>query len=372
MEANNQNKKNQAYIDSIPEEKSEIHETEINENGEEISSKKTISKKAALLAGGGSLLAFNLGSSSGNANPSEIMIDKNQDNIADAIISDANNDGIYETETNIENKSSNQIWDPHTAPLVGGDVVNDNMSFSEAFAAARQEVGAGGVFQWHGQSYGTFYENEVDENFQPTVEVNTVDYHEMPSNEQHQQTENIVDENSISDTENVQTVEVVDETSTVENSTQSNTSASVEPNVIGVDLNQDGNADAIFVDVNLDGSADAVISDLNVDGTIGDDEIEYIHDVNTLDYSGNQTDGSVMTADLNADGISDLQMTDANSDNMAEKVEGMNGFNSSATIEYDGEISTEMPEDVPDSILDQNTDEMSSMDDNFTDLNNWV
>ena len=43
-------------------------------------------------------------------------------------------------------------------PLANG--VNDNMSFSEAFATAREEVGPGGVFHWHGASYGTYYENE--------------------------------------------------------------------------------------------------------------------------------------------------------------------------------------------------------------------
>ena len=34
--------------------------------------------------------------------------------------------------------------------------VNDDMSFSEAFASARNEVGAGGAFVWHGQVYGTY------------------------------------------------------------------------------------------------------------------------------------------------------------------------------------------------------------------------
>lgn len=38
--------------------------------------------------------------------------------------------------------------------------VNDNMSFNEAFAAARSEVGAGGCFVWHGNVYGTYYANE--------------------------------------------------------------------------------------------------------------------------------------------------------------------------------------------------------------------
>ena len=34
--------------------------------------------------------------------------------------------------------------------------VNDEMSFSEAFAAARSEVGPGGAFVWHGNVYGTY------------------------------------------------------------------------------------------------------------------------------------------------------------------------------------------------------------------------
>ena len=38
--------------------------------------------------------------------------------------------------------------------------VSDEMSFSEAFAAARTEVGSGGVFEWHGNIYSTFTEEE--------------------------------------------------------------------------------------------------------------------------------------------------------------------------------------------------------------------
>ena len=38
--------------------------------------------------------------------------------------------------------------------------VNDEMTFSDAFAAARQEVGAGGIFAWHGNIYSTYNANE--------------------------------------------------------------------------------------------------------------------------------------------------------------------------------------------------------------------
>lgn len=40
--------------------------------------------------------------------------------------------------------------------------VSDNMTFDQAFAAARAEVGPGGVFSWHGGIYGTYYETEWD------------------------------------------------------------------------------------------------------------------------------------------------------------------------------------------------------------------
>lgn len=38
--------------------------------------------------------------------------------------------------------------------------VDNSMSFSEAFEAARAEVGAGGVFHWHGNTYNTFTADE--------------------------------------------------------------------------------------------------------------------------------------------------------------------------------------------------------------------
>ena len=38
--------------------------------------------------------------------------------------------------------------------------VSDDMSFSDAFHAAYEQVGPGGVFVWHGQVYSTFTEDE--------------------------------------------------------------------------------------------------------------------------------------------------------------------------------------------------------------------
>ncbi|GAB3948226.1 hypothetical protein GCM10028805_22090 [Spirosoma harenae] len=45
---------------------------------------------------------------------------------------------------------------------VAGKVV-DNMSFGQAFRAARNEVGVGGVFSWHGRWYNTFEKEEWED-----------------------------------------------------------------------------------------------------------------------------------------------------------------------------------------------------------------
>lgn len=56
---------------------------------------------------------------------------------------------------------------PGQNPLVDDSIsmaacVDDDMSFSQAFAAARAEVGPGGAFEWHGQIYGTYTADEWD------------------------------------------------------------------------------------------------------------------------------------------------------------------------------------------------------------------
>lgn len=53
---------------------------------------------------------------------------------------------------------SHPDWTDGEVPVASS--VSDDMSFSEAFAAARTEVGSGGVFEWHGNIYSTFTEEE--------------------------------------------------------------------------------------------------------------------------------------------------------------------------------------------------------------------
>lgn len=60
-----------------------------------------------------------------------------------------------EESPEVENKEENTAENASEVPVQEANV-SDNLSFSEAFSAARAEVGPGGVFHWHGGIYNTY------------------------------------------------------------------------------------------------------------------------------------------------------------------------------------------------------------------------
>ena len=206
-----------------------IYETNENENIEEENplKEKIINQKTALLVIGGSLLAGTGFVAGINKNDDKLLIDTNNDNIADTILTDENKDGIYDTETEIveiepeieevetDNESSNNnSFNIDTAPHTQDGTVTNEMSFSEAFEAARTELGAGGVFEWNGQLYGTFYENEVDENHNPTIQYNTTKDSNYQTNKEKEDIEDVELKNE--NTEKIVEVEPENEEEIVE------------------------------------------------------------------------------------------------------------------------------------------------------------
>lgn len=129
--------------------------------------------------------------------------------------------------------------------------ITDDMSFNEAFGAARSEVGQGGFFEWNGETYNTYYKDEWDA---------------MSEAEQNEFL-NSVDENAI---ETVTVVEPDPESITQPEPT-------LEPEVVYEiteedyietgDLNQDGKVDVARVDANGNDIPDFVL-DINGDGTM--------------------------------------------------------------------------------------------------------
>lgn len=159
--------------------------------------------------------------------------------------------------------------------------VNDNMSFNEAFAAARSEVGAGGCFVWHGNVYGTYYANEWnsmtpaqrDEFTAQSLGVDTSHSHATGTYAHHS-----------TGTHNTETPHQEEETNTGEDD------LAVE--VLGVEQiqNEDGSVSNIgvagingqavyFIDVDgQDGEFDLMAVDLNNNNTLEENEITDISD----------------------------------------------------------------------------------------------
>lgn len=82
--------------------------------------------------------------------------DEHVDNVEENDVDNMLDDVVVVADETIAQQVSYQ----GNVPLAHG--VNDNMSFAQAFSSARAEVGSGGVFQWHGQTYNTFTASEWD------------------------------------------------------------------------------------------------------------------------------------------------------------------------------------------------------------------
>lgn len=197
--------------------------------------------------------------------------------------------------------------------LTSSNNVNDNMSFSEAFASARSEVGAGGVFYWHGQLYGTYYETEWSEMSEAQKDdywqdVNHfTDTHQAPTHYVETQTQdtNVVDEVNLGDQteegheyENEQ--ETQNPTSEAQGNTVSNQQTTQKPEVVvmdSMDENNNGIAEAYLVDTDGDNAADAIFGDTNEDGNI---------DVVIVDTDGDDV-LDIAISDTDFDGVMDTE-----------------------------------------------------------------
>lgn len=67
--------------------------------------------------------------------------------------------------------------------------VRDSQSFGHAFADARRQVGPGGIFEWHGNLYGTYYADEWESmtqeqrgNYWASVSASAADAHDEDGN----------------------------------------------------------------------------------------------------------------------------------------------------------------------------------------------
>lgn len=196
-------------------------------------------------------------------------------------------------------------------PIATG--VNDNMSFSQAFVAARAEVGAGGAFEWHGRVYGTYYKNEWDgmsaqERHDFEIAAIRGSHNEASANTGAAHADHsVVDETTDKYThdgqnENVQhdmvQVDTVDDDDVrilgLE-SVQGEDGSQI--NIAAIDINGEH---AMLVDIDNDQVMDVLVHDDNGDGQISEDEMHNISEYNITvgDIQGSvQSQGATVTAD---------------------------------------------------------------------------
>ena len=84
--------------------------------------------------------------------------------------------------------------------------VSDSQSFAQAFADARQQVGPGGCFEWHGKLYGTYYENEwtsmtAEQRSDYLASINAADVHGNNPHDDNPHDADVVDNRMASNTE---------------------------------------------------------------------------------------------------------------------------------------------------------------------------
>ena len=192
--------------------------------------------------------------------------------------------------------------------------INDEMSFSQAFGAARAEVGSGGAFEWRGNVYSTYTAEEW--NALSPEERNTYNEHFYWS--QHQaaasQTATTTTATTQHGTEEQPTLPetVVVEETDVEISVQETTP---EVEILGVVHDNETGANMgfmtvddqeyILVDVDDDNVFDVMATDINGDGTIADNEIGDVSEYGlpVSDFESNSFGGSSMYA--SNDGLTD-------------------------------------------------------------------
>lgn len=207
--------------------------------------------------------------------------------------------------------------------------VNDEMPFSQAFGAARAEVGAGGAFEWRGNVYSTYTAEEWSG--MSAEEKNT--YNEHFNWNRHQATasqtpssnEAVVAQQTAAEepakpesvTAEVRTEEPVVE---VEVDVQETTP---EVEILGVVHDNETGANLglmtveeqefLFIDVDDNGEFDVVVSDINHDGQITENEASDISEshMSVSDFETNAFGGGSMYAsdDDTMDYINDADAT---------------------------------------------------------------
>lgn len=230
---------------------------------------------------------------------------------------------------NTENEATNTTAQMATC-------VNDSMSFSDAFNAAREEVGAGGVFEWHGNLYSTYTAAEWY-NMDATARNEFADsiHWDGPSHEyvssNHSQSSHSTHSTHTEEVTNTQTVSNGNTTQTQSPNKDEEDSPDVE--IIGVEH------------ANIDGEHDSIIGTASINGQA----------VYFIDVDGEDNEFELMVSDTNGNN----QFDEGEVVDISEQHMSVSHFEQLAQAEQSNHNESETPvqyyannEDLPDYVND--------------------
>lgn len=188
----------------------------------------------------------------------------------------------------------------------------DSMSFKEAFEAARDAQGPGGVFTWHGNLYNTYTAAEWDaktnlqkQQFANQVAANSSEIAEADNMRENDGDVRIVGNNDIAQQnvpkENIQTAsnEMEPEDVDVRIVGQGDVKLASGRIVTVEELEINGQRVAV-IDMDRDGTPDYAMSDLNHNHQMDDGEVIDLHTGEELSFTNDDTDTSDILGILDA------------------------------------------------------------------------
>ena len=230
---------------------------------------------------------------------------------------------------NTENEATNTTAQMATC-------VNDSMSFSDAFNAAREEVGAGGVFEWHGNLYSTYTAAEwynmdatARNEFADSIRWDGPSHEYVSSN--HSQSSHSTHSTHTEEVTNTQTVSNGNTTQTQSPNKDEEDSPDVE--IIGVEH------------ANIDGEHDSIIGTASINGQA----------VYFIDVDGEDNEFELMVSDTNGNN----QVDEGEVVDISEQHMSVSHFEQLAQAEQSNHNESETPvqyyannEDLPDYVND--------------------
>ena len=187
-------------------------------------------------------------------------------------------------------------------------------SFSEAFAQARQQVGPGGVFEYRGQIYGTYYADEWNN----MSAQERADYQQRVSGFAPSQHINYADNSDHHDNSHADSNQMASNTQMLAVEPEDDSAIHVlgveEADGMTVAVVECDGENALLVDVDHNGTIDVMIHDDNHDGMIQENEYHNVADaglrVENLEqmHAAEQGDFLYASQDMLPDYVNDADM----------------------------------------------------------------